>query len=78
MRLPAVLILAAFALPGAAGADLWQVGPLPPGDALNVRSGPAPSFPATARLGPATGSLDRRARIIGDLPGWVMLSVPRR
>lgn len=84
MRLPAVLIMAALAVPGAAWADLWQVGPLPPGDALNVRSGPAPSFPATARLAAGTGGLDRRVcvRLVTDpaetdarrLPEWCLIA----
>lgn len=84
MRLPAILLAAALAFPGAAQADLWQVGPLPPGDALNVRSGPAPSFPATARLGSGTGGLDRRlcVRLVTDaaetdarrLPEWCLIA----
>jgi hypothetical protein len=84
MRLPALLIIAALAAPGAAFADLWHVGPLPPGDTLNIRSGPAPSFPATGRLEPGTGGLERRVcvRLVTDpaetdarrLPEWCLIA----
>lgn len=61
----------------------WKVGPLPSGDALNLREGPAPSFARAGALSTGTGGLtkDVCVRYVDDpdetrvnrLPEWCLV-----
>jgi len=63
--------------------QVWQVGPLAPGDVLNLRSGPAPGFDKVGALAPGTGDLVKGVcvRLITDaaetradrLPEWCQI-----
>ncbi|GGE08587.1 hypothetical protein SAMN05421774_102459 [Gemmobacter megaterium] len=62
----------------------WVVGPLPLGDALTLRTGPAPDFEAIGQLASGTGPLSRETcvRLITDpaethvpnLPEWCRMA----
>lgn len=58
MRLTAVFLACCLSAAPALAQDM-AVGPLRPGDTLNLRSGPAPHFPVISQLPPGAGPLVR-------------------
>lgn len=79
-----VMLCTALGAAPALAQDLWAVGTLPERDKLNVRSGPAPSFPALSTLAEGTGGLERQICVLvltdrtitetARLPEWCLIA----